>query len=547
MKRTVVILSCTVAVLMLLTVDCRKAWSEIAFGPINNGSLSLPGSADYHRTALMGDFDGDLKTDILIYRNDDNAWSANVYLSQGNGHYSAAQPWAERQGGYWTSQKWLTGDFNGDGKTDVMKYWKEANNWTADVHISNGHGFTMQRWATQQGGYWTGQKWYAADFNGDGRCDIAKYWNDNGQWTVDVHISTGSSFVMQRWATRQGGYSTGQYWAVGDFNNDQRADFVKYWNDNNQWTADVHLSTGSSFTIQRWATQQGGFWNSQQWFTGDFNDDGMTDLAKYWNDGNAWTVDVHLSTGSAFTIQRWATQQGGFWTGQQWFVGDFNGDFKTDFASVWNDAGHYTADVHLSTGNSFNIQRWLTQGGTWFETFQYWLTLNHNADASSEFVVMNGDQFNTWVVPSTADRFNLYNYDPRLPDFYVDDFTISLTGGPELTKQYVNGSYFWELCTGTWYDLKGHICNGGDKISPSVYMQWYQDDSPYYSGFYWTGGMVPDGCYWTAVPYKHAQGGNHKIRVGINSPTHYTPEMSYDNNYWTEYNVYPWPRLGCSN
>jgi hypothetical protein len=85
----------------------------------------------------------------------------------------------------------------------------------------------MYRWATQQGGYWDTQKWLAADFNGDGRTDIAKTFNHNGLMSIDVHLSTGFGFSMYRWATRQGGYWDTQKWLAGDFNGDRRTDIAK--------------------------------------------------------------------------------------------------------------------------------------------------------------------------------------------------------------------------------------------------------------------------------------------------------------------------------
>ncbi|HUI71890.1 MAG TPA: SpvB/TcaC N-terminal domain-containing protein, partial [Spirochaetia bacterium] len=52
--------------------------------------------------------------------------------------------------------------------------------------------FLSQRWATQQGGYWDGQRWMIADVNGDGLPDLINVFNDNGSTSVDVHLSTGT-------------------------------------------------------------------------------------------------------------------------------------------------------------------------------------------------------------------------------------------------------------------------------------------------------------------------------------------------------------------
>jgi hypothetical protein len=293
------------------------------------------------------------------------------------------QRWATKQGGFWDAQQWLTGDFNGDGKTDVAKAFNDGGLGSVDVHVSNGSSFTMQRWATKQGGFWDAQQWLTGDFNGDGKTDVAKAFNDGGLGSVDVHVSNGSGFTMQRWATKQGGFWDTQQWLTGDFNGDGKTDVAKAFNDGGLGSVDVHVSNGSGFTMQRWATKQGGFWDTQKWLTGDFNGDGKTDICKIFNDGGLASIDVHISNGSGFTMQRWATKQGGFWDTQQWVAGDFNGDGKTDLAKSFNDAGLADIDVHLSTGSGFGIQRWATQqGGFWDK--QQWLAGDFNGDGKTD-------------------------------------------------------------------------------------------------------------------------------------------------------------------
>ena len=169
----------------------------------------------------------------------------------------------------------------------------------------------MHRWATQQGGYLEGLDWMTGDFDGDGKDDMMKVFQSGGQMIADVHLSTGSAFEMHRWATNQGSMWDSMIWMSGDFDGDGKSDIMKLWDDGGQMTADVHLSTGSGFVMQRWATQQGAIWDDMQWMTGDYNNDGKTDIVKLWEGNGAMHADVHLSTGSGFTMQRWATEQGG--------------------------------------------------------------------------------------------------------------------------------------------------------------------------------------------------------------------------------------------
>jgi len=292
--------------------------------------------------------------------------------------------WATRQGGYSDGQKWLSGDFNGDGKDDYAKVFDDHGYASIDVHLSTGSGFYMRRWATRQGGYSDAQKWVSGDFNGDGKHDFAKVFNDHGYASIDVHLSGGTFFYINRWATKQGGYWGAQKWLAGDFNGDGKDDFAKVFNDQGYASIDVHASSGTNFSMTRWVTRQGGYWDTQKWLSGDFNGDGKDDFAKVFDDYGYASMDVHTSNGTTFSMARWATRQSGYWDAQKWLSGDFNGDGKHDFSKVFNDNGLATIDVHLSNGTSFIHSLWVTrQGG--YTSAQKWNTGDFNGDGKDDF------------------------------------------------------------------------------------------------------------------------------------------------------------------
>ncbi|MFN6517343.1 MAG: S8 family serine peptidase [Nostoc sp. CreGUA01] len=316
-----------------------------AASSFNNGRWATEqGEFGNEQKWLIGDFNGDKRDDLAKVFNDEGRANIDVYLS--NGDSLRNERWATQQGGFWNSQKWLVGDFNGDGRDDLAKVFNDADQASIDVHLSNGSSFIIGRWATQQGGFWNSQKWLTGDFNSDGKDDLTKVFNDADQASIDVHISNGSSLKIERWATQQGGFWNNQKWLAGDFNGDGRDDLVNVFNDANQISINVHISNGSSLAIGRWATQQGGFSDDQKWLTGDFNGDGQDDLANVFNDANQASIDVYLSSSSSFRNERWATAQGGFSGEQKWLAGDFNGDGEDDLANVFNDTNQISINVH---------------------------------------------------------------------------------------------------------------------------------------------------------------------------------------------------------
>lgn len=128
------------------------------------------------------------------------------------------------------------------------------------------------------------------DFDGDGRSDIFRYVPE--VTGAEVFLSNGRSFV------RAGGWTGAGYgtapggWYVGDFNGDGRSDLSRYIFDISG--ADLFLSTGASFTPAGSWTPAGYGSAPNGWYLGDFNGDERTDLFRYMPEVSSG-ADVWLS------------------------------------------------------------------------------------------------------------------------------------------------------------------------------------------------------------------------------------------------------------
>ncbi|MBO9532308.1 MAG: VCBS repeat-containing protein [Solirubrobacteraceae bacterium] len=187
-----------------------------AFGGPGTGTW-LSGWAAALQWAELGDFDGDGKDDIVF--NSPSQGAIMVARSYGTG-FSAPQAWQTSWGG--GKPQWGdTGDFNGDGKDDVIL--SNASNNTYAVTTSTGSAFGgpgTQTWLTG----WTGSPAWAraGDFNGDRRDDLIV--QDPATATYRVATSTGSA--LSGAGTWLSGWGYNAQADVGDFNGDGKDDLI---------------------------------------------------------------------------------------------------------------------------------------------------------------------------------------------------------------------------------------------------------------------------------------------------------------------------------
>ncbi|MEO1403213.1 MAG: fibronectin type III domain-containing protein, partial [Cyanobacteria bacterium J06635_1] len=74
--------------------------------------------------------------------------------------------------GFSSNQRWLTGDFNGDGKDDLVNVYGNNGEARAWMHLSNGAGFEYKSSFDTLAGFWDSQRWVTGNFDGDGKNDL---------------------------------------------------------------------------------------------------------------------------------------------------------------------------------------------------------------------------------------------------------------------------------------------------------------------------------------------------------------------------------------
>jgi hypothetical protein len=276
---------------------------------------------------------------------------------------------SRQQGGWGDDVKWFAGDFDNDGRTDMGTAWNNGGTNTLTVRQLTDSGVSAVHWATNAGGWSPTAVWLPGDFNRDGRTDVAGVWNDGGQVSIAVYLSDGTKFASPtQWSLRDGGWDDTVKWFTGDFNEDGYTDIGSAWNNNGAITLTVRQSSGSAFRPVHWSANAGPWADASAFVAGDFNNDRRTDVARLWNDLGSNSISVSLSNGTGFAAPAaWSVRDGGWISGDavKWFPGDFNGDGRADIGAAWDDEHLNTLTVRQSTGSAFVTAQWATRAGGW--------------------------------------------------------------------------------------------------------------------------------------------------------------------------------------
>ncbi len=287
---------------------------------------------------------------------------------------TAFQRWQTQEGGWQSTQEWLSGDFDGDGYSDMALAFRDGSDISIDVHRNQwtperGSHFGLERWATRQGGWPNPYRWLSGDFDNDGRSDLALAFEDGDDISIDVHRSTGSdAFELQRWQTRQGGWPARNSVLAGDFTGDGWVDIAVAFDNGGSIATDIHPNVGGRFDgFVRWPTDISVGWPAGwTWLTGDFDGSGTLDLALVFPEDGYISIDVHLNRGGYFEVKRWQTRGGGWNGGVGSFLsGDFDGDEDVDIAFAFADKGEVSIDLYANEGNIFKHERFASYQGSW--------------------------------------------------------------------------------------------------------------------------------------------------------------------------------------
>jgi hypothetical protein len=378
-------------------------------------------------------------------------------------HFSFGTRGAEKQSSWWTrtatptppvppapapvvppqQQSTFRADIDGNGQEDAVAVYDYGGDSTG-IWVWYSHGTTTElrrEWASDEGAWVADRsKFFAGDFNSDGRTDIGALYDYGGSTTgLWTWLSTGTGFAQPHrvWMSNAGSWSAPRSTPIaGDFTGDGLVDVgVEYDYGSRQTGLYVFPSRGADFgPAARWWLSAAGAYDAtlSKPLAEDFDGDGRTDFGAFYDYGGAttgiWTWRS-TGTGLAAPVRTWISNTGAYDAKRSSPVtGDFDGDGRADLATFY-DYGNRTLGIWTwrSTGPAFAAPArvYIGAAGAWS-----WPNSHHSASD------VNGD--------GKTDLLSLYDYDSSTAGLWTWTSTGS-TFTPNRTWLSNPGSWEYSL------------------------------------------------------------------------------------------------------
>jgi hypothetical protein len=261
-------------------------------------------------SARVSNFDGDLTSDLAVFRPSSNVSGANPndsywYVLQSTNGLTKYEHFGTN------GDQIVPGDYDGDTKTDYAVFRPSTGTW----YIENSSNFTFraQAWGA------SGDLRVQGDYDGDGKTDIAVFRPSNGTWYV-LLSSEGSLMAVPFGAQ-------GDRPVQGDYDGDARTDIAVFRPSTGTWY--VLSSRDGTVHTTNWGNA------NDKPVVGDFDGDGMADYTVFRPSNGTWYILQSL-TGTIRT-QAWGTAE------DIPVPADYDGDGTHDIA-VWRPS---TGDWHI--------------------------------------------------------------------------------------------------------------------------------------------------------------------------------------------------------
>lgn len=400
----------------------------------------------------VGDFNGDGKADFLATpMNNSSGWKGwRLFLSNGSSFSYSGSGNLSLDG---EIQEVVSGDFNGDGYSDFVIKRKYNNKYyNADLYLSKVSGSSVT--FSFSSCFLSDTRNYSirtVEVNGDGISDLFVWYHNNKECKIiRSQVSGNTVQPLNYTATR---YCTVNWDRVEfcDFNGDGLTDVMNLDANGYYLLESDGAGTMSQTKTSTWPNKD------HHLYMGDFNGDGKTDmLLTGWNkdpNSGGWSNwNVQFSKGDG-TFERVDFSKKFNSKDKVIYVADINGDGKDDFYAIDKSAGSGLSKVYAYLNDGTGKYFTQTDGASTYglDKWKFYLG-DFNGDGKTDFLCTANFSNVNWT------GCQLYLV-PEKPNNLLASITDGLGNVTEISYKPMSNSSVHERGTTTTYPLTSFGAN----------------------------------------------------------------------------------------
>jgi hypothetical protein len=314
------------------------------------------------RPFWIGDFDGDGRDEVLFYSPGDDNWWLGKYDGTQLA-WSLAGNTASFGHRINDGRPFWIGRFSQSQRSEVLFYYPGDDNWWLGTYDGNQLQWSLAGNTASFGHRINdGRLFWIGDFDGDGRDEVLFYYPGDDNWWLGTY---GGNQLQWSLAGNTASFghriNDGRPFWIGRFSQSQRSEVLFYYpGDDNWW-----LGTYDGNQLQ-WSSagNTAGFGHrindGRPFWIGDFDGDGRDEVLFYSPGDDNWWLGKYNGTQLAWSLAGNTASFGhGINDGRPFFIGDFGGTGRTDVLFYYpGDGNWWVADL---TGSKLS---WSFAGNT---------------------------------------------------------------------------------------------------------------------------------------------------------------------------------------
>jgi hypothetical protein len=327
-----------------------KIYKNNGNGSFSEDTTAESGLAGVRSSSVAwGDYNRDGKPDILLTGLSSSGRVSKIYRNNGNGSFSedttAGSVLAAVNAG---SVAW--GDYNRDGRPDIVLTGLGNSGMVAKIYKNNGNG-TFSENTLGEGALNrlrnTSVAW--GDYNSDGRPDILLTGNTGSTYVSKIYTNNGAGTFSEDTVADSGlaKVSSGSV-AWGDYNSDSYPDILLTGYTGKTYVSKIYKNNrNGTFTAVSKAVLTGVRSGSAAW--GDYNSDGKLDILLTGSTAKGRVSRIYRNNGNDTFTAVTTGLNAVFNSSAAW--GDYNSDGRLDILLTGSKASVRVGKVYRNNGN----------------------------------------------------------------------------------------------------------------------------------------------------------------------------------------------------